>query len=242
MYSKTGAPAVEGGGIDDLVNLFKDLRNDIRREQEERKADSASHKEESARLEALRKKETERLEALRKKDRVDAEKRAEEQMKRLEALRKKETERLEALRKNDIEDLKIEIERLKQHNIEREDHWKQKNESTQRYIECLASDIDATTDFLAVGVRLSLLFFPPLPLMSFGSRMRLDSIVSSAATCWTARRHHLLYPWDYVIKATLHPCSSVRLSIQIPLLRSDSRACWRCSPRRRMTYQVKQRS
>jgi hypothetical protein len=164
MYSKTGAPAVEGGGIDDLVNLFRGLRNDmgelnrsLRREQEERKADNASHKEESARLEALRKKETERLELkletaelLRKKD-----------TERLEALRKKETERLEALRQKDIKDLEIKIEHLKQNAIEREDQWKQKHKSTQLYIECLASDIDATTDFLAVGVRLSLLFFPP---------------------------------------------------------------------------------
>lgn len=159
--SKTGNPAVEGGGIDDLVNLFKDLRKDmgelnlsLRREQEERKADSASHKEESARLkeESARrlKEESARLEALRKKDRVDAEKRHEKQM-----------ERLEVLRKNDIEHLEIKIEHLKQLSNEREDQWKQKYESSQRYIECLASDIDATTDFLAVGVRLSLLFFPP---------------------------------------------------------------------------------
>ena len=166
--SKTGNPAVEGGGIDDLVNLFKDLRKDmgelnlsLRREQEERKADSASHKEEYARLKeesALRlkeesarlKEESARLEALRKKDRVDAEKRHEKQM-----------ERLEVLRKNDIEHLEIKIEHLKQLSNEREDQWKQKYESSQRYIECLASDIDATTDFLAVGVRLSLLFFPP---------------------------------------------------------------------------------
>ena len=181
--SKTGNPAVEGGGIDDLVDLFKDLRKDmgelnlsLRREQEERKADSASHKEEYARLKeesALRlkeesarlkeesarlkeesarrlKEESARLEALRKKDRVDAEKRHEKQM-----------ERLEVLRKNDIEHLEIKIEHLKQLSNEREDQWKQKYESSQRYIECLASDIDATTDFLAVGVRLSLLFFPP---------------------------------------------------------------------------------
>jgi hypothetical protein len=147
----------------EIHNIFNMLRAlELKLETTELKLETAEllRKKETERLELteskletaelLRKKETERLEVLRKKE-----------TERLEVLRKRETERLEALRQKDIKDLEIKIEHLKQNAIEREDQWKQKHESTQRYIECLASDIDATTDFLAVGVCLSLFFFPP---------------------------------------------------------------------------------
>jgi hypothetical protein len=120
---------------------------ELLRKKETERLELTESKLETAEL--LRKKDTEKLEVLRK------------ETERLEVLRKRETQRLEALRQKDIKDLEIKIEHLKQNAIEQEDQWKQKHESTQRYIECLASDIDATTDFLAVGVCLSLLFFPP---------------------------------------------------------------------------------
>jgi hypothetical protein len=53
----------------------------------------------------------------------------------------------------DKEELEIEIERLKQQATEQENQWKW----TQQHVESLASDIDATTDYLT-GVRLPFSF------------------------------------------------------------------------------------
>jgi hypothetical protein len=138
-------------------------------------------KEDMEKAESLRKK-VEKAESLRKEDAGRAELLRKKDAEKAESMRKKDTERMETLRKKDRAELEDKIKHLEQHSSEREDQWKQKYESTQRYIESLASDIDATTDFLAVGVCLFILFFS-LPLMSFGFRTRLALIESSAATC-----------------------------------------------------------
>ena len=96
--------------------------------------------------------------------------RLESNVKAVEAQRKKDIEAVEAQRKKDIEaveaqandrthklklDLEGKIERLELRANERELEQKQADEATKRYIESLAEDIEATTDFLAVGVCLS---------------------------------------------------------------------------------------
>jgi len=117
--------------------------------------------------EAQRKKDLEQAEAWRK---MDAEK--------AEAQRRKDVEKAEAQRKKDqadareqshkliinIEELEYKIKRLEQQATDRELERKQKDEAMQRYIESLAGNIEATVDFLAVGVNLSLLS-PSFPLM-----------------------------------------------------------------------------
>jgi hypothetical protein len=83
-----------------------------------------------------------------------------------EAQRKKDLERAETQRRslelkveaaNDRThklklDLEEEIERLELRANKRELEQKQADEATKRYIESLAEDIEATTDFLAVGI------------------------------------------------------------------------------------------
>jgi len=51
-----------------------------------------------------------------------------------------------------FEELEYKIMRLEQQVTDRVLEWKQKDEAMQRYIKSLAGDIEATTDFLAVGV------------------------------------------------------------------------------------------
>jgi hypothetical protein len=99
-------------------------------------------------LERQRKKDIEKVETQRTKD-----------IERVETQRKKDIERVETQRKKDQSDahkLKLDlegkIELLERHANERNLEQKQTAETTKRYIEYLSADIEATTDFLAVGV------------------------------------------------------------------------------------------
>lgn len=101
-------------------------------------------------VEAQRKKDIEAVEAQRKKDQSDANDRTHKL--KLDLLKLKL-------------DLEGKIEHLELRANERELEQKQADEATKRYIESLAEDIEATTDFLAVGV--CLLSFRSLNLASY---------------------------------------------------------------------------
>jgi len=100
----------------------------------------AQRKRDAEKAEARRMKDLELANAQRKRDLADAR----EQSRKLLA---------------NIDELEYKIKRLEQRATDRELERKQKDEATQRYIESLAGDIEATTDFLAVGVSL----YSPLP-------------------------------------------------------------------------------
>ena len=121
--------------------------------------------------EAQRKKDAEEAEVRRKEDAQKFEAQRKEDAQKVEAQRKEDAEKAEAQRKKDqgdakeqthklttnIQELEYKIKRLEQQAAERDLERKQNDAATQRYIESLAGDIEATTDFLAVGVRFSLL-------------------------------------------------------------------------------------
>jgi len=114
-------------------------RKDAEKAQEQRKKDAEI-------AETQRRKDAEKAEEQRKKD-VE---KAEEQRKKDQADAKEQTRKL----KMDIMVLENKIGHLEKHASEYEFEQKQKDKATQQYIESLADDIEATTDFLAVGVRL----------------------------------------------------------------------------------------
>ena len=135
----------------------------------------------------------------------DTEVQRKKDMEHAEAQRRKDVERAEVQRKKDqadardqscklitnIEELEYKIKRLEQRAVERDLERKQRDEATQRYIESLAGDIKATTDFLAVGVNSSLFSTIFLPLTFLLSRTRLDSIESNAGTFSTVPKPSL---------------------------------------------------
>jgi len=123
-----------------MFNMLKVLGLKLEEAESQRKKDAEK-------VEAQRKKDAEKFEAQRKNDQADAK----EQIRKIEL---------------GIKDLEYNIKRLEQCASERALERKQKDEATQRYIESLADDIEATTDFLALGVRPPLLspFLPFTPL------------------------------------------------------------------------------
>ena len=92
-------------------------------------------------VEAERKKDIEKVEAQMKKD-----------LENVEAQRNKDLEIAEAQTEKLKLNLEGRIERLERHVNERDLEQKRADEATKRYIESLAEEIDATNDFLAVGV------------------------------------------------------------------------------------------
>ena len=86
-------------------------------------------------VEAQRKKDQEKAEALRKKDQAQRERDLSDANDRTHKLKM---------------DLEGKIECLERRATERDLVQKQADEATKRYIESLAEDIEATTDFLAV--------------------------------------------------------------------------------------------
>ena len=109
----------------------------------------------------------EAAEAQRKKDLE----KAEAQMEKAEAQRKKDIEKVKMQREKDQSeahklklDLEGKIECLERRASERNLEQKQADEATKRYIESLAEDIEATTNFLAIGV--CLLYIRSLNLVS----------------------------------------------------------------------------
>jgi len=189
-----------------MFNMLRALQSRLDGSEEQRKKDveQAERKVKAlqSRLdhtEAQRKKYMEQAETQREKDAEKVEVQRKKDAEKVEVQRKKDTERAEAQRKKDqadareqsgklltnIEELEYKIKRLEQQAVERDLERKQKDEVMQRYIESLAGDIEATTDFLAVGVNISLP--PPLSLLLtfLYSRTRLASIESNAETCLT---------------------------------------------------------
>jgi hypothetical protein len=108
--------------------------------------------------EAQRKKDIEAVEARRKKDlekgKKDIEAVVAQRKKDLEK-GKKDIEAVEAQVNKLKLDLVGKIEHLELRANERELEQKQADEATKQYIESLAEDIEATNDFLVVGVCLS---------------------------------------------------------------------------------------
>ena len=100
-------------------------------------------------VEAERKKDIEKVEAQMKKD-----------LENVEAQRKKDLKIAEAQTEKLKLDLEGRIERLERHVNERDLEQKRANEATKWFIESLAEEVDATNDFLAVGV--CLLYIQPL--------------------------------------------------------------------------------
>lgn len=140
------------------------MRLKIEEVEVQRKKDLDRAKEDLEKAEAQRKKDLEKAEAQRKKD-----------LEKVEEQRKKDLAKVETQRKKDWSDendcthkLKLDlegkIERLERQANERELEQKRADEATKRYIESLAEDIKATTDFLAVGV--CPFFFRSLNLIS----------------------------------------------------------------------------
>jgi hypothetical protein len=210
-------------------------------------------KKDAEQAEALRKKDAEQAEALRKKDAEQAEALRKKDAEKAEASRKKDAEMAGALRKKDqadareqtrrlitnIEELEYKTKRLEQQAIERDLERKQKDEATQRYVENLAGDIAATTDFLADGViflsshRFSLL------LIFLYSRTRPDSIESNAEISSTVPKPcspHTLGWWTTA--PTLPPWPSGRLLALRPLSTSDNSAYLISFGRREMSCPV----
>ena len=143
-------PSLVANDNDNILSKLRDL---------ELKLETAEllRKQDVEKAESLRKKDAEMAESLRKKDAEMAESLRRKDAEKAELLRKKDTERVEVLRKKDraeVAELENKITHLEHSAIEKEMEWKRTQESTQQYIESLASDIDATTDFLAIGVRL----------------------------------------------------------------------------------------
>jgi len=106
-----------------------------------------------SKVEAQREKDLEKAEAQRKSLELKVE--------AVEAQREKDIEKVEMQREKDLSDandrkhkLKLDlegkIECLERRATERDLVQKQADEATKRYIESLAEDIEATTDFLAV--------------------------------------------------------------------------------------------
>ncbi|KAJ3492054.1 hypothetical protein NLJ89_g11282 [Agrocybe chaxingu] len=145
---------------DDVFDMLKILQSRLEEAEAQRKKDAET-------AEAQRKKDAERAEAQRKKD---AE-RAEAQRKRDQADTKNQIRKLEMA----IQELEHETKQLKQNANDRELEVKQKDEATLRYIESLADDIEATTDFLSVGDEAG--------LDRIKRRNLLDRAQSSLAVC-----------------------------------------------------------
>ena len=106
----------------------------------------------------------EAIEAQRKKDLENAEAQRKKAIEKLETQREKDTldvnDRTHKLKL----DLEGKIECLERRASERDLEQKQVDEATKRYINSLAEDVEATTDFLAVGV--CLLYFRSYNLVS----------------------------------------------------------------------------
>jgi hypothetical protein len=149
-------------------------------------------------VEAERKKDLEKAEAERKKDL----KKAELKIEAVEAERKKDLkkaelkiEAVEAQRKKDLKkaELKIEAVEAQMEKLKLDlEEQKQADEATKRYIESIAENVDATNDFLAVGV--CLLSIHSLNFIShihFYSRTRRRWIKSSVETFLTVLKHLL---------------------------------------------------
>ena len=115
----------------------------------------AQRKKDLEQAEAQRKEGLEQAEAQRKRDMKQAAEKAEAQRKSDQANAREQSRKLLV----NINELEYKIKRLEQQAADRDLERKQKDEATQRYIESLAGDIEATTDFLAVGVSLSTLLF-----------------------------------------------------------------------------------
>ena len=148
--SLSSAPRPPNG---DVFNMISTLQLRLEEVEAQRKKDAAEaevrRKEDAQKVEAQTKEDAEKVEAQRKKD---AEK-AEAQRKKDQGDAKEQTHKLTT----NIQELEYKIKRLEQQAAKQDLERKQNDAATQRYIESLAGDIEATTDFLAVGVRFSLL-------------------------------------------------------------------------------------
>ena len=212
--------------------------------------------------EAQRRKDAEQAEAQRKKVKAlqsrldDTEAQRKIDAEKAEVQRKKDAEKAEVQRRKDqadareqsrklitnIEELEYKIKCLEQQAVERDLERKQKDEATQRYIESLAGDIEATTDFLAVGVTISLLSTPTFPLLLtfLYSRTRPDSIKSNAETYSIVLKPCSPHTSGWWTAApTLPPCPSGRLSVLLPLSTNDNNAFLIFLGRRETNYLVK---
>ena len=127
-----------------MLSYIKKLESKVEAVEARRKNDLEKAEARVEKAEVQRKNDLEKAEAQRKKD-----------LEKAEAQRKNDLEKAEAQRKN----LEGKIERLERRARERDLEQKQADEATKRYIDSLAEDIEATTDFLAVGVCLLYLFF-----------------------------------------------------------------------------------
>ncbi|KAF8907883.1 hypothetical protein CPB84DRAFT_1843732 [Gymnopilus junonius] len=128
----------------------KDREAKLREEQKDREAKlqnklmakaAEQRKQDEEKAAVQRKKDAEKAEVQRKKDLSDAKKNADAWERKLQLK---------------IKDLEDKVERLEQDATDQKLEAKQKHEATQRYIESLADDIDAATDFLAIGDEASL--------------------------------------------------------------------------------------
>jgi hypothetical protein len=137
-------------------------KKDLEQADTQRKRDL---KQAADKAEAQRKKDLEQADAQRKRDLKQAAEKADAQRKKDQAdAREQSRKGGSTVEVTNIEELEYKIKRLEQQATDQDLERKQKDEATQRYIESLAGDIEATTDFLAVGVSLSTLLFPFLPL------------------------------------------------------------------------------
>ena len=141
---------------DDMLRFIKALELKV----EAVEAESAERKKDLEKAEAQRKKDLDKAEAQRKKDLEKADSQRKKDLEKAEAQRKRDIEKVETQREKLKLDLEGKIERLERHANERDLEQKQADEATKRYIECIAENVDATNDFLAVGV--CLLYIHPL--------------------------------------------------------------------------------
>ena len=187
-------------------------------------------------VEAERKKDIEKVEAQMKKDLEKDEAQMKKDLEKVEAQRKKDLEIAEAQTEKLKLDLEGKIERLKRPVNERDLEQKRANEATKRFIESLAEEVDATNDFLAVGV--CLLYIHPLEFhIRFYPGTRRRWINSSVENFLTVLKHLLRCSWVWAAATPAMHLLTLEMHLVFRrLFRNGNNVSLRSLQRRKMKF------